>query len=394
MKKILLLVVCLVLTLIPSTSMALTIDNKDVVSPIEAATIASQYQTLLSEKYNEWGKAYLEATVTYNGPDGKKTAYEYSLETNGKSIGFMIISATKNWVPLLECGEGLPPSYYLPDATKKAKKTGYLSEGTNTQPTFLYWSALSYCVQFSGKMEIENIAIHLPTGRVVKVPDDRVALQMESTKSKSLWEINRGVSLTSSGYISGVPAWYQTSYWGYPQCDVSGGVAPYPQCAGIAADPWADWDGCSCIAGSMVHGYWGSHGYPNLPHAAVDDDECLIDDNHHFMQTDYGGTTLPWNILEGVLVVFYNYGYYSFTVSDDWLVTWDDFPTLVNANHPAMLNMNDSPEYGDHSVTVVGYIEMGPPNNMITIHNTWDTSDHNIAYGAWGFGTFLTKATP
>jgi hypothetical protein len=64
-----------------------------------------------------------------------------------------------------------------------------------------------------------------------------------------------------------------------------GYISKLPFLCRVANDEWYAWDGCGCIAGAMVEGYWHSHGYPNIS----DDDDTLIDINHHFMWTTDGG---------------------------------------------------------------------------------------------------------
>lgn len=361
----------------------------------EALAAAMQCQSALSGKYPAWDKAQLDPTVVYRGADGRNTAYEFALNSDTGFVGFMLISATKDWMPLLECGTGAPPSARVVDARDICATEGYITASSVAQPVLLYWGGLSYSVQFGEKMTSDRVAVHLPTGTLVEVPPEQPALQMDATASRVAWDALEsgpgGNAVLSSGYVYGVPAWYQTSYPD-PNCDPGGGFTMWPYCEGMIQDSWGNWDGCSTIAGAMIHGFWGTHGYPGLyPGPPTWTDEILIDDNHHFMGTNNDGITMPWNILDGVKNTFGYYGYGYFIVEDDYFVSWDDIKNQVNAQRPSILSMTGSP-WGSHSVTVVGYDEPGW-GNLIILHNTYDTSDQLLTYGNWATA-MLTTARP
>jgi hypothetical protein len=96
--------------------------------------------------------------VLYYGPDGTKTAYEYTVYTNDKEVGYIFVSAKKDWVPVLEYSDGAAPSSYLSRAKENAINNNFLSKEGNVR--MLYWGALSYSVQFGNEMAEDNTAIH------------------------------------------------------------------------------------------------------------------------------------------------------------------------------------------------------------------------------------------
>jgi hypothetical protein len=178
--------------------------------------------------------------------------------------------------------------------------------------------------------------------------------------------------------IDGVIPYHQDNYNGGYGDNGYDGSASFPSCAGSGNDPWSPWDGCSTIAGAMVHGYWDSHGYSGLP---SNEDE-LIDWNHYCMLTTSSGITYPWYIDDGISDVFTAYGYGGdFDINNDSSPTWGEMTDQVDADQPAVLSVLGGEEFPGHSVTLIGYEVEG--GYYLVVYNTWDISTHNFAWGDW-----------
>jgi hypothetical protein len=376
------------LLLVPSVGFAAyQVASDDSVTEAEAEEAALQYIASFSQLIPEWDGAKVSIPVTYYTPDDNKSAYEFIVLNNNKEVGFIIISARADWMPVLEFGGGKAPSSYLVWTNKIALEKGYATEGQNTR--LLYWGGLTYSVQYGQEMKAEGIALHLPTGRIEKVPEGEVDLQMDEDQARLEWDrllaSANGVGIAPLSveyhYISGVPAYHQSSSDAGYGDDGDDAGASWPSCSGTDDDPWDAWDGCSPIAGAMIHGYWDSHGYSSLPNG----EDTLIDDNHHYMDTSDEGSTSTSNRDDGIIDVFEAAGYDDdFWVHNDYYVTWGDITTQMDSDFPAVLGIHggSSPYSGGHSVTIIGYLKNGD-TQLIRLYDTWDTAPHWLTHGNW-----------
>lgn len=362
------------------------VSDDSFVTQKEADNAAQYFMKEFTSLYPIWAKAKISNPVTYYSiaENSAPIAYEYTLIRAEESVGFMFISATKNLNPLLECSGGKAPSSYLNSVKTTIDKTEYVSD--DTTPLLLYWGALTYSVQYNDQMKKDGVAIHLLNGKLQKVPDS-INLQIDKNKARTLWNelsyiIANNISIKSDRglvTINGVPAYYQSGEHG----DAGGGAISFPVCAGPTIDPWYAWDGCSPIAGAMIHGYWDSHGYPNLP----DGEDTLIDYNHYYMGTSIAGDTWDWNIDDGIRDIFDLCGY-DFDVNNTNFTNWNDITTQVDAENPAVMSFTGG-TYNGHSTTLVGYADWAL-YDFIILHDGYDTSGHVISYGDWSI-CLMTK---
>ncbi|NJD98295.1 hypothetical protein E3E26_00535 [Thermococcus sp. LS1] len=222
-------------------------------------------------------------------PDGRLAAYEFRMVKNGKTIGYIIVSANRNLPPaILEAGFGeKTPSDLMKELAVRKGAKNY---------RFAYLGGLSYGLLIGDKlMDIK--------GREYKKPSRyTLSLEVEATKNQKEWKSIESIVLTTPKYpitplatitsekiIYGVPAWTDTDPGGASDTDSNLGPAP---------DPWGDDDACAPIAGSMVVGYYE-------PQYRTDwYREAIIDILHDLMHTDYCGNTAPDDIGPG-LEAFY-----------------------------------------------------------------------------------------
>ncbi len=389
MKKKIFSIILVVLLLCPlviaNTAFAADdISSSDsIVSQSEADNIATYWMDQSTSRFPTWDGAQIGTPVIYYSVEntGIPVAYEYTVLNEGKSVGHMIISASKDMIPVLEFGEGRAPSSYLDSASKHATDKGYIT--SNETPLLLYWGAATYSVQFGDQMKKDDVAIHLPTGKLQKVPNT-MRLQFDPEQARVSWQNllnntagNPKLLRDGSDFIYGVPAYWQSGSddgWG----DDGDGAISYPSCVGATIDPWSAWDGCSAISGAMIHGYWDSHGYSNLPTG----EDALIDHNHHYMSTWYDGTTLWWLIDNGIRDIFEAYGYGDdFDVNNTTGTDWNDITTQVAADNPAVMSFTGG-DWNQHSTTLIGWATISSID-YITVHNTWDNTNDYFAYGNW-----------
>jgi hypothetical protein len=135
----------------------------DAVSQKEADNVAIYWLKESSSTFSTWDGAKLSTPVIYYSVENASipVAYEYTVLNEGKSVGFMIVSALKSLSPVLEFSDGAAPSSYLDNAEKSANKEGFITD--NATPLILYWGAATYSVQFGDQMKKDGVAIHLPT---------------------------------------------------------------------------------------------------------------------------------------------------------------------------------------------------------------------------------------
>ncbi|WP_461862838.1 hypothetical protein [Thermococcus sp.] len=264
------------------------------VSPVLAEKVAKTYVNWIAVNipdFKEWRGATLGKPVTYYFPNGEKSAYEFAVFKNGKSVGFILVSARKDMSPVLEFSRANPPSWNLKKVKELAEKKGYKTG------RLLYYGALTYSVDIGNRK-----AIGLKDLKVRKYPMS-VKLEFNKEKSKKEWEeianikaipdTKEVVPLATwvSNEIEGVPLWTST--------DDGNANVQYPNNVGPAPDPWDDWDGCSPISASMVIAYYE----PQLQN----DREAIIDILHHTMRTSDSGGTVPDNIVSGINDFFVEY---------------------------------------------------------------------------------------
>ncbi len=332
---------------------------------------------------SEWKDATVEQSTVYYDLDGKKSAYSFNVIKNKQQVGYILISATKDNFPVLEFSKGKITNE-IPELTTRSKSL--VQERANKEgftigemkplylgPTFYY--AEYTLTDTKGKAK-EKVIVDLPSSTIVNLNESNVSVpvsekdyfynstylqqqqEIRKQKANTQWTAlekemagSSSYSTSSSGHtISGVPNW-----------------------------PWRD--GCSPTSAGMVLGYWDGHGYPNFP-----SQNTLIDNLATAMGTEWpgNGATWPWNIPSGVSTVCTNCGYFHFTATNYYTLTWSDVVAEVSNNYPFVLSMHASTTYGEHSVAAVGYYYNGI--EYVIIHDTVPAhTSYNVymAYGSW-----------
>ena len=405
--------IALVITTIIS-SISLAAPPSLIVSTNEAKIAAQDKITIFASEM-EWDvMSSIGDPIQYYTPDGVEAAYEYPVETNGKDTGFILVSARKDWMPVLEWSDGIAPSSLVEYARESAIEEGYLEKGDNSEPTFYYWGAFTYSVQFGKKMKQERVVISLKNGQVTKLPKNAPKLQMDTSKAQNQWnnligdeskhpikslvntlfqgskvKANADVSQPQSQElgqtiynVGGVPCFYQGWYVTMHGDDHDGDADEYPDCLGYPDDLWNDYDGCAPIAGAMILGYWSEQGYTNIPDPdAGETEDILIDHCHGRMGTWDDGTTSPdSNIVSGLEYITDTMYGYDFAYGYGG-VDWDWAKQQINYGRPFVLSAADFEGGDDHAVCVYGYSDSSPYS--LHVWNTWNTNNHWVQYGDW-----------
>jgi hypothetical protein len=91
------------------------------VSEKEAREVAAYYVKGYSKSINEWQGATIGNVDEYY-TDERVSAYEFKVIKGEQEAGYIIISARKDWMPVLEFGTGSAPGNMLEKAINVAKK--------------------------------------------------------------------------------------------------------------------------------------------------------------------------------------------------------------------------------------------------------------------------------
>ncbi len=335
-----------------------------------------------------------------------RSAYVFPVLQNGSEVGYITAGAHRSMEPILEYSTEASP----------IKKTSKVAQQTNsTTGRRIYEGGVSYGMELTDNKVVEPHTAktyHLGTGS----PNE---LAFSSVRSEERWEAARSenygaekeystddVSIMDDS-VSDVPCWTTND-------DLDGGDADETE-IGYGDDEWDDWDGCTPIAASMIIGY-----YEGVSEYEGDTREAIIDRLHIKMETNASGGTAPFVLdLDGdvssasdLIRDPMSEGIEDYTEGSH---TYDAFQhvnpgiefvleEIENNDRPYMLNMsgggraNDYPsdksEYGNHSVTVVGYQNDGTDiASELEIHDTWNSNSHVLSYANWFAHSCITVET-
>jgi hypothetical protein len=139
----------------------------------------------------------------------------------------------------------------------------------------------------------------------------------------------------------------------------------------------------------MVLGYWDGEGYPNFPSG-----DTLISECASAMGTSQYSTQISM-IDDGIETVCNDHGYTNFNAANDGTLTTSELRSEINSNRPFVLSMvggqtgsGRSSPFGNHSVTCVGFTNVGVTTVYVWLHDGWSgSSPHYITFGSWNTAT-------
>jgi hypothetical protein len=166
-----------------------TIIDENSVTIDEARKVAAMSIPTHSFAFSEWEGAELGDNVyIFHIPSSARCAYEFEVIKNDVQVGYIIISARKDWMPVLEGGEGEGTGSDIERTRQILIDEGYLDKNDRSQPILYYGGALSRSAQFGQKMKDENILIALSSGRLFPMPERDPVLQMDKDTANDAWE--------------------------------------------------------------------------------------------------------------------------------------------------------------------------------------------------------------
>jgi len=361
-----------------------------------ASRVAAKIQLVSNRsELADWANAKIDPPTTFylknaeSGPKYLRSAYVFPLTLNGKSVGYVTAAARPEWAPILEYSRAKPPMH----TAQEAKQTA-LNHGTKPTGRPLYHGGVKYGVEAekgravnlrNGQPQDGAHAVspsqhqfHPKDVQAQKSTLDAVGSSGGSTSTSTTASAPTVTAQASSSYpadnyVTGVPAFVSTD---------SGGASTTSY--GSGPDAWADWDGCSPIAGAMCIGY-----HEGVNSGDVNQREFIIDHLHDTMQTSNNSSakTDPWNIGSGISN--YTWGVYSYSGQD--IYTWNH-PNFTQVevseyNRPFMLNttnggttVDGTGPFNNHSACVFGYVNHV---SEFQLYDDWDFSTHYFTYGNW-----------
>jgi hypothetical protein len=189
-KYLLLLSILLTLSMLFGLIPVSAADNEkdsNIVSEKTAWAVAQYYVDGYSKTIPAWTGGTVNNPVAYYSDDETMSAYEFTVIKNGQEVGFIVISARKDWMPVLEFGDGSAPSSYLAKAEKAAKTKNYINQDEKYTPKYYYSGAASYAVQIGEKMKNDGKLIGLVDNKV-RQKQDKVELKMDKQIAKNTWD--------------------------------------------------------------------------------------------------------------------------------------------------------------------------------------------------------------
>lgn len=102
--------------------------ESSVVTEITAKNVAQYYVNGYAKVIPAWKAGMVNNPITYYSDDEVISAYEFTVVKDNKTVGFIVISARKDWMPVLEFGDGIAPSNYLAATEKTAKAKQYIGQ--------------------------------------------------------------------------------------------------------------------------------------------------------------------------------------------------------------------------------------------------------------------------
>jgi hypothetical protein len=166
-----------------------TIIDENSVTVDEARKAALQDMQRQVFAFPEWEGAELGDNVyIFHVPSGAKCAYEFAVIKDGVQVGFILTSARKDWMPVLEGGGGGGSGPEIEKARQIIIDRGMLDKDDESPPTLYYFGALSRSAQFGQKMKDARSLIELASGRLFHMPEQDPVLQTDEDRANAAWE--------------------------------------------------------------------------------------------------------------------------------------------------------------------------------------------------------------
>jgi hypothetical protein len=361
-----------------------------------AKEIAAFYLVELSGTIPElsgWENAVVEPDITFYDLEGNITAYSFDVMKNSEYDGYIITSATKDKYPILEFSKGQLPTKISTMVEKSENEVenyankNKLNVGESVPvyegATFYY---TTYDLQDSKNTVKKKAIVDLVTSNLTIQETENFssstynAEMVESEEIEEAWDDLENRITEKRADIETVSS--QASVYSIQATGYTKNVSDVPYYL-------ANVLGCSPAAGAMVLGYWDGEGYPNFPSG-----DTLISECASAMGTSQYSTQISM-IDDGIETVCNDHGYTNFNAANDGTLTTSELRSEINSNRPFVLSMvggqtgsGRSSPYGNHSVTCVGFTNVGVTTVYVWLHDGWSgSSPHYITFGSWNTAT-------
>lgn len=351
------------------------------------AVVSEEINQLASVgEFTDWTDARPGKPTTFYMPTKigyEPSAYLFPIKNRGNTLGFITASARSEWASILHYGTGEPPTSFIPQAQNKAKRIK-----SKPSDRLIYMSGLSYRYEIVPGTVVNLIGLQIPPKRIKKMNASDLQMNDITTQDRRLTPDSISMTSGDSFRIWGVDKFTEHG----AQSDNSGS-GNWPGCIGTDTDPWNNWDGCIPYAAAMALAY----------HEGINWDdwwqrEALIDRMHHAMHTTKDGWTL-WKDID-YAINHYTAGSHDYAAHTPQFLLGSVLRGHLHDHGPVMLNMNDGggksgktgDNYGDHSVTVVGY-EYRSSGFHLAINDGWSGNTQWLQWGNWGWArpTYMRK---
>ncbi|KRQ86675.1 hypothetical protein ABG79_01422 [Caloramator mitchellensis] len=377
MKKIFILLITFVF-LMTNTVVTFASTKTKYVSEKEAIKAAEKFIKKISKHDNGWNYEKLDTPILLSDLKGNKNAYMVKLINQGKAVGYIIVSATKDKMPVLAASLSTPPDEQLEEIKQKAQQ---LIDNNRKlgNPKYYYINPLMYIVELpiieNGK-EVDKTFYNTKSKEFVdkQTIDLLKNIDIQPTnavEANKVWEATlNDDSLNSSIEVS--PQGYSEKYndiTAFDSINYNQDASSYPENA------------CGPTAGAMLLQYWKTKGYPNIRGVSYYGSVGrFIDHLKIDMNTGSLGTTAP-NWLSGVLHHANVEGGYHFQGSHSTPPSYSTYTSEIDKSKPVGIRFNNLPYISGHYYSwhfVLGrgyYYDTSLGDREIKINDSWGGTD-------------------
>ncbi len=313
-----------------------------------------------------------------NDPENIRSARQMITQTG--DFLTVVVSARKEWGPVVEYFYGLPLHYTAKEKTSNVAQAEFSSDRVDlTQVVFASpWDVWFEFTSGNRKTYVSPFYFAANSAEEVFVSYRIESNPGQKQKTSADWaKIENGENI----------------FYSKAQFRITG-VSDF------------DWSyGCSPSAAADVLGYWDANGYPLLIDYTFNRYDPLEGEWDYnvpnvqqqlswAMHTDSTqGSTSISNIGTGIRTVCNHPDYqnnYGFTDYTDFDQSLSYLINELNLGYPAVWNVISHPTYGNHSMCAMGW---GPPDtNYICLHDTWSSTPVEVVVN-WNWSTTAERYT-
>lgn len=312
---------------------------------IEAMNVAARYVGIVQSNTSHWKNATIKFEFPLYDFDGYVTAYLFSVKSNGKDSGYLIISANEKPIVLESAREGIHPYHKL-----------------SIQDQAIYVGATMYYIKHSSDQYYD-----IREGNVISRND----LKSKGTIQGKIYYQNFSFNKSNNN----LPAEFSSSLI-KPQTIIS---YSYKLISGVPDFSW--YKGCSPTSFSNIVKYWDNNGYPNLVQSNTTTNQ-LIETMANYMNTNSNGGT-DWQDRVTGMVNYWKDRNYNVSVSRI-SASFSSHKTEMNNNRPDIINTVGDATYSNHDMTGVGYEEYQDTEQglawfrWVIVHDTWPETPTDV----------------